>query len=136
MKVTALRENLKEGLTAVSRIVQRSLSLPILNSVLLETEKNFLCLKVTDLEIGLKWWLLAKVEKEGKIACSARLLQGLVDSLPLEKLVLKTEESKLWLETEKTQAQINGQPADEFPIIPEPEVKFSLNINQSMLIQA
>jgi DNA polymerase-3 subunit beta len=135
MKLTLLKENLKEGLTAVGRVSQKNLSLPILNSVLLETEKNFLCLKATDLEIGIKWWLLAKVEKEGKTVCPLRFLQGFVESLPADRLTLRASEKKLWLEAEKTQAQINGQEAEEFPIIPEPETKGFFSVDSSAFVE-
>ncbi|MBI4359452.1 MAG: DNA polymerase III subunit beta, partial [Candidatus Nealsonbacteria bacterium] len=130
-----LKENLREGLGIVGRIAQKNLSLPILNSVLLSCEKSFLCLKATDLEMGMKWWVLSKVEKEGKIACSLRVLQSLIDSLPSEKLSLKTEEKRLLLEADGFQAQINGLDAEEFPIIPEPEDKISFVIKNSRFIE-
>jgi len=135
MKVAILKENLKEGLAAISRIAQRNLSLPILNSVLISCEKNFTCLKATDLEMGIKWWTLSNTEKEGEIACPLKVFQGLIDGLSVEKLSLKTEEKKILLEAENFTAQINGLDAEEFPIIPEPEVKISFNIQASVLAQ-
>jgi len=42
MKLTILQEKLKEGLRVVGRASLKSLSLPILNNVLLQTEKTFL----------------------------------------------------------------------------------------------
>ncbi|MDP2926535.1 MAG: DNA polymerase III subunit beta [bacterium] len=135
MKTIILKENLKEGLGAVGRIAQKNLSLPILNSVLLSCEKNFICLKATDLEMGMKWWILSKVEKEGKVACSLKVLQSLIDSLPAEKLSLKAEEKKLLLEADGFRAQINGLDAEEFPIIPEPEGEISFVIKNSRFIE-
>ncbi len=135
MKVAILKENLREGLAAVARIAQKNLSLPILNSVLISCEKNFTCLKATDLEMGIKWWTLSNTEKEGEIACPLRVFQGLIDSLSVEKLSLKTEEKKILLEAENFSAQINGLDAEEFPIIPEPDVKISFNIQASHLAQ-
>ena len=135
MKVAILKENLKEGLAAVARIAQKNLSLPILNSVLISCEKNFTCLKATDLEMGIKWWTLSSTEKEGEIACPLKVFQGLIEGLSVEKLSLKTEEKKILLEAENFTAQINGLDAEEFPIIPEPEVKISFNIRASILAQ-
>lgn len=134
MKTIILKDNLKEGLAVAGRVAPKNLSLPILNSVLLSTEKNFLCLKTTDLEIGIKWWSLAKVEKEGKVACPIRLLQGLIDNLPVGKVLLNSEGKNLIIESEeeKFKAQVNGFDAEEFPIIPEPETKESLNIKSSV----
>ena len=135
MKVAILKENLKEGLAAVARIAQKNLSLPILNSVLISCEKNFTCLKATDLEMGIKWWTLSNTEKEGEIACPLKVFQGLIDGLSIEKLSLKTEEKKILLEAENFIARINGLDAEEFPIVPEPEVKIGFNVQASLLAQ-
>jgi DNA polymerase-3 subunit beta len=125
MKTIILKDSLRNGLVIVSRIAPKNLSLPILSSVLLSCEKNFVCLRTTDLEIGIKWWALAKVEREGKIACPLRVFQSLIDSLSVEKITLKTEEKSLFIETdnEAFRAQIKGMDPEEFPIIPEPETK-------------
>ncbi len=135
MKVTILKEKLKEGLSAVSRIAQKNLSLPILSSVLISSEKNFICLKATDLEMGIKWWALSKTEKEGEIACPLRVFQGVVDGLASEKISLKIVDKKILLETDILNAEINGLDAAEFPIIPELEVKTSFNLNANLLSQ-
>lgn len=136
MKTIILKESLREGLIITGRIAPKNLSLPILGSVLLSSEKNFVCLKTTDLEIGIRWWALAKVEKEGKIACPLRIFQGLIDSLSAEKVILKTEEKNLLIEAddETFRAQIKAMDPEEFPIIPEPEVKETITIKASKLI--
>lgn len=135
MKLTILKENLKEGLNIVGRIAQKNLSLPILGTILFEAEKNFLCLKATDLEIGIKWWLLAKVEKEGKIACPFKVLQSLTDSLGEEKITIKGDEKKLFFESDNFRAQINGLDAEDFPIIPELASSINFEIESLKLIE-
>ncbi len=135
MKTTILKNVLREGIAVVGRVAQKNLSLPILSSVLLSSEKNFICLKATDLDIGIKWWVLSKVEREGKVACSLRVLQGLIDSLAAEKITLKGEDKKLWLETDDFKGQINCMDADEFPIIPEIEAKINFSISAPMIIE-
>ena len=55
MKSIILRENLKEGLSIVERIAVKSISLPILNNILITTAKNILELSATDLEIGIRY---------------------------------------------------------------------------------
>lgn len=135
MKTTILKENLKEGLNIVSRIAQKNLTLPILGSVLLSCEKNFTCLKATDLEMGVKYWFLSKVEKEGQVACSLKVLQGLFDALPADKIVVRVDDKKLLLESEGFQAQLNTLDPEEFPIIPEPETKASFAIEIRQIIE-
>ena len=73
MKITILKDKLKEGINIIEKISVKSISLPILNNVLISTEKNFLNLTTTDLEVGIKWWSLVKTEREGKVAVPSKI---------------------------------------------------------------
>ncbi|HUS48841.1 MAG TPA: DNA polymerase III subunit beta [Candidatus Paceibacterota bacterium] len=118
MELLVLQEKLKKGLNVVERTSSKSLSLPILNNILISTEKSFLNLAATDLEIGINWWVLTKVEKEGKITVPARLFSSFINLLPNKKINIKTEDSVLFIEYENYKTQIKGLSAEEFPIIP------------------
>jgi len=119
MKVQILQEKLKEGLNIVERISSKSLTLPILNNILVSSEKNFLNLAATDLEIGINWWVLAKIEKQGKITIPSRLLSSFVGFLPNKKINLEVKNNNLICECENYKTQIKGLPAEEFPLIPK-----------------
>ena len=119
MKVQILQEKLKQGLGIVERISSKSITLPILNNILMSGEKNFLNLIATDLEIGISWWVLANVEKEGKITIPSRLLSSFVALLPNKKINLEIKEKNLICDCENYKTQIRGLPADDFPLIPK-----------------
>ena len=68
MKVEILKENLKNGLSIVEKIVGKNLSLPILDNVLIDTEDNFLSLSSTDLETAIKLWILTKIVKKQNLS--------------------------------------------------------------------
>jgi len=119
MKLEILQEKLKKGINIVERVTSKSLSLPILNNILLSTEKNFLSLSGTDLEIGIIWQTLAKIEKQGKITVPARLFSNFINLLPNKKIELKTENNNLEIIYENYKNQIKGVSAEEFPIIPK-----------------
>ncbi len=51
MKITILKEKLKQGINIVERVSGKSLNLPILNNILIKVEKNFLNLTSTNLEL-------------------------------------------------------------------------------------
>lgn len=119
MKLLILKENLKTGLNIVEKIASRSPSLPILNNVLLSTEGNFLNLAATDLEIGVRYWVLAKIEKQGKIVVPARFLSGFIGNLPEDKISLEAADNVLHIKAKNFKTQIRGFCADEFPIIPK-----------------
>lgn len=119
MKLTILQEKLKEGLKVVTRASFKSLSLPILNNILLQTEKSFINLSATDLEIGIKWWSLAKIEKEGKIVIPTQTFSNFINSLPNKKVDLEINKLNLNIECENYKTQLKGYSADDFPIIPQ-----------------
>ncbi len=119
MKLLILQEKLKQGLNIIERISSKSLTLPILNNILISAEKNFLNLAATDLEIGINWWVLTKIEKEGKITIPSRLFSNFINLLPNKKINLELKNNNLFIECENYKTQIKGLSAEEFPIIPK-----------------
>ena len=119
MKLTILQEKLKEGLGVVGKASLKSISLPILNNILLQTEKSFLSLAATDLEVGIKWWSLAKVENEGKIIVPAQIFSSFINSLPNKKVNLEAKKLDLNIECENYKTQLKGYETEDFPIIPQ-----------------
>lgn len=119
MQLTILQEKLKEGLGVVERLSFKSLTLPILNNILISSEKSFINLAATDLEIGINWWALTKIEKEGKTTIPARLLFSFINLIPNKKVNIESKNDVLGVECENYKTQIKGISADEFPIIPK-----------------
>ncbi len=119
MKIEILKENLKNGLNVVEKIVGKNLSLPILDNVLVDTEDNYLVLSSTDLETAIKLWILTKIVKKGKVAIPVKFLSNFVSLLPNEKIILEEKKQGLYVECKNLKTQIQGFNPEEFPIIPE-----------------
>lgn len=119
MKVEVLKENLKNGLSIVEKIVGKNLSLPILDNVLIDTEDNFLSLSSTDLETAIKLWILVKIVKKGKVVVPAKFLSSFVSLLPNDKIILEEKKQGLYVECKNFKNQIQGFNPEDFPIIPE-----------------
>lgn len=136
MKFIILQSKLKEIIQVIERIIPKSSTLPILNNILLTTKENFLKLSATDLEIGINCWLLAKIEKEGKIAVPAQTFSHLINFLPPEALNLEIKDNNLLLEGKNIKTQIKGFGAEDFPIIPEIDTKEKIVLNGFSLCQA
>lgn len=119
MKIEILKENLKLGLDITERSVGKNLSLPILNNVLISTEDNFLSMVSTNLETTIKFWVLAKIIKPGKVVVPIKIFSSFVASLPNEKIILEERGNNLHVECKNFKTQIQGQSPDDFPIIPQ-----------------
>lgn len=134
MKLEILQENLAKSLSIVSRIISSRAQLPILNNVLLSTDRGRLKISATNLETGINFWIGAKIEKEGIVSIPAKVLTEFVSSLPPEKVQLESKQDGLKITCGSYQAEFVGLPASEFPPIPFLKEKPTLIINH--LIEA
>jgi DNA polymerase-3 subunit beta len=135
MKVIILKDNLNDGLSIISRVAGKNLTLPILNNILLATDGNFLNLSSTDLELGIKYWLLAKIEKEGKITVPAKILTSFINLLPNKKITLELKNQTLHVDCDNYKNQIKGLDAQDYPIIPTINDKEFIEINTALFCE-
>lgn len=120
MKLICTQENLRRAIAVAERATGRQGTLPILGNFLLETENGRLKLSATNLEIGVVARVGAKVETEGKITVSAKLLSNFVANLPgSETVVLESEGLMLGVSAGMYHVKMKGLDAQEFPIIPQ-----------------
>jgi DNA polymerase-3 subunit beta len=120
MKLSCLQENLKRGIAVVSHAVPAKSTLPVLSNILLSTEGGRLRLQATNLEVGITYWLGAKIEEPGAVTAPARLFSEFVGNLPNDtiKLTLDERTQTIHLECARSEANIKGIEASEFPTIP------------------
>lgn len=136
MKLSLTQDNLHKALAAVGRVVGSRTSLPVLANVLLTTDANRLRLSTTNLEIGINYWVGAKVEREGSITVPARLLAEYIANLPPETLHLEVEKQILHVSAQHNESHMNGIDAEEFPSIPVVASKLSLKLDAQDLKKA
>ena len=135
MKVSCLQENLSKGLSIVGRAVSPRSTLPVLGNVLLATDAGRLKLSATNLEVGINCWIGAKVEEEGAITVPARTFVDLVNALPPEQvdLELAVRTQTLNLRAGRSEANVKGIDAQEFPIVPVPEGEGGIPVEAGVL---
>lgn len=120
MEFICTQENLNKALLAVEKIITKNTTLPILSNVLLETDNSRLKISATNLEIGVSYWIGAKIEKEGSSTIPARVLSSYIAKLPNKKINFKTNENNvLNIFLDEITSNIKGMDAREFPIIPK-----------------
>ena len=81
MKITCIQENLNKALTHSSRIISVRSSLPILDNILFSTDHGRLKISATDLELGINYWIGAKIESDGAIAIPSRLITEFISNI-------------------------------------------------------
>ncbi len=119
MKITINHTNLSKAVSFVEKIVSKNPSLPILNNILLKTENGRLKVSATNLEVGINYFLGAKIEETGEITVPARIFNDFIGGLRDDKVTLTTKNNILNINTDKYKTQILGFDSKEFPIIPK-----------------
>src|SRR5688572_10599709 len=89
MDVVLDRDAFLKGLQMVHNIVEPRQTLPILANVLLEADGETVRVTATDLEVGARVSIPARVATGGAITVSARKLAEIVKELPAASLSLK-----------------------------------------------
>src|SRR3989344_5492311 len=119
MKIIILKESLQKSLNIFSRIISKSATLPILSNVLIGSEKNFLTISATDLEMGIKRWVLSKTEKPGEVAVPWSVLSGVASFFSKNPITIESQELLLKISSDNFSVNIKCLSAEDFPVIPD-----------------
>lgn len=118
MKLQVLQENFSKALSLASRFASTKAQLPVLENILLSTEKTKLLVSSTNLETSVSISIGAKIEKEGKITIPARTISDLVSNLNSGTLSLDSEKEQLQISSSGFKSSVSGMNASDFPAVP------------------
>ena len=140
MEVVLDRDAFLKGLQMVQNIVEPRQTLPILANVLLEADGETVRLTATDLEVGARVSVPAKVASKGAITVSARKLAEIVKELPAAAVSVKVgDNASVSLRCGGVTYKLLGLPPDDFPPVvpaaPESWVTLEAKTLREMLSQ-
>jgi DNA polymerase-3 subunit beta len=131
MKFEVGKSALMEGLQKVLNVVSLRTTLPILSNVLIEADKSSLTLTTTDLEVGVRCKVDAKVSKTGASTLPARRLSSIVRELPDGAIQVEVDDkNNANVKSGSSFFKIMGLSKDEFPPMPKAEGKHSYKMEQ------
>jgi DNA polymerase-3 subunit beta len=135
MKVECGKDKLKECVAQVGKIATKNLSLPILESIVIEAKDKSLILRATNLDVGLEVKMPAKVERNGVVALPADILTAFLSGLQ-DGQVIKMEliNSNLSLSTPRNSTVIKSFTTDDFPNIPKIEKDEFISLEANKLV--
>jgi DNA polymerase III subunit beta len=136
MKFNIDRDALLPVLQAVSGVVDRRQTLPILSNLLFNLEPNSLSVTATDMEVELIVKLEVKLEQTGELTLPARKLFDICRALPQEsKLQFEAKNDRVLIKSGKSRFTLATLPAPEYPVIDITENITVFNIKQKDLDQ-
>lgn len=133
MKIYCNTEELSAAVNIVAKAVSAKSSVPYLEGVLLEAEYDRLYLTGNDLEICIKTSIPCNIADEGKIVLNCRMLSDIIRKLPKDVCEIKTEDMAVVISCLNSDYRIIGLNADEYPSLPDFEVKSSIKITAPLL---
>ena len=137
MKFNVSSSDLNQGLSAVIGAVPTKATLPILETILFESEEGRLKLSATDLEISIIEYIDAEIEEEGAVAVPARRLLETLRQLPDISVFFEVDESQnVRFRTDKGNYKLVGEESDEFPEIPDMKEGVTLSTDTKLVQKA
>ena len=119
MNFTITRQNLHNGLAAVSASIPSKTTLPVLSNILFEAKEDAVWMSGTDLDVAVRVKVPADVKELGRLTAPGKKLQEITRELPEQPVEVATHGEQIELKCGRSNFKLNGLPADEFPSLPE-----------------
>lgn len=130
MELSCLKNHLQKGLQLAEKQTNQKNINPILNGVLLKTEKNHILIRATDLYSGFETKIPAEIKKEGAIVIPVKPVISLLSSANDDKIILESKNNNLHLVTKNTATTVKAYAEDDFPKLPR------VKSDQKLIIKA
>jgi DNA polymerase-3 subunit beta len=128
MNIIILKNNIKEGLAAISGAHKEGSHLPALKNFLLSVQNNIVRLISTDLELAIQYTVSAKIIEDGLVAIPFSVFSQIINNLSSERINFEQKGSSLLISSDNYKAKITIANNDEYPIIPSIEDKKSTQL--------
>jgi DNA polymerase III subunit beta len=128
MRLTITRQNLHNGLVAVSASIPSKTTLPVLSNILFETVEDGVWMSGTDLDVSVRVKVPAEVREGGSLTAPGKKLQEITRELPDQPVEITTKGDQIELACGRSRFKLNGLPAEEFPSLPGVDFESSVSV--------
>ena len=137
MDIEVKTDKFRKVVSCASRASSNKAIQPILNNILLSSEKGFLMVSATDLDLAIECKLPADVSRPGRITLPAKKLDEIINKASGESVNISIDKNQLAkILSDKAKFQINGVNPEEFPDVISRKEEKPVKMNQSELLRA
>ncbi|MEA5445014.1 DNA polymerase III subunit beta [Gammaproteobacteria bacterium AB-CW1] len=134
MKFELNRDQLLKPVQAVSGVVERRQTMPVLANIQIAAEGDRLTFTGTDLEVEMVASGEGRVESGGEVTVPGRKLLDICKALPEgAEIVAELKGERMTLRSGKSRFTLSTLPAAEFPVVEDIQVQRRFEIPQAML---
>lgn len=134
MNIKINRDTLLKPLSAVSGIVERRHTLPILSNLLLEAKQDKIVLTATDLEMQISLSVDTAVGSDLSTTISAKKLLDICRSLPENADInMTTHDSRIQVKAGKSRFNLQTLPAADYPVMAKGQTQTVIRLGQGSL---
>lgn len=134
MKFKVKREAILKPLQAVSGVVERRQTLPVLSNVMITATPEGITLTATDLEVELQAHASFMVDEPGETTIPARKFMDICRNLPEgSDISFTTEDDRVTLRSGRSRFTLSTLPATEFPSVEANQFQHDFSLSQTGL---
>lgn len=137
MKTEIQLNKFKRAVSLVERAAGKHPTLPVLSCILLESSKDGLLFKATNLDVGIEVSVPAKARPEWALAVPAKTIAAFLSNIQEKDGVAAVEATPdtLQISFKGAKVTIKAMPHEDFPVIPEAEGKAAVSMPAESLIK-
>lgn len=138
MKLECVKQNLCEALTGCERVTAKQTPLQVLSAIVLKATKEGLFVEATNLSVSVRFFINAKVSKEGEVAIPSKVLLQYINNLSdKHNINLEKIDNNLQIITQKSNSLLKTVPLDDYPSFKKiNKPLFSIHIPSDILTNA
>lgn len=134
MKIVFSQNKLLESINVVQRAISPRTTLPILEGILISTEKDVVKIVGTDLQLGIETYIDADIIEQGSVVVPATIFHDIIRKLPQGDIEFTVAEGyKIEIKTYNSVINLQGLNAKEFPELEQIEESNPIEIEEGML---
>lgn len=135
MKIECVKDKLLQAIQLADKITGKNLTLPVLSAILIETGTSKVCIRATNLDLGIELEVPAKILEQGKIAIPGAILLGFLLNTTEDKVFIELKDQHVHISSGKASASVKTFPSEEFPIIPRITSSRSIELNTEHFVE-
>ena len=134
MKFICEKEKLLKGINSVLRGIPTRTTMPILEGILIQSNKDKIKLTTYDLELGIEYIVDSNIEEEGSTVVNSVMFSEIIRKLPNNDIKITLDNNNLLvIECEGSVYKLSTMNPLEFPELPKIDIEKSLETEQKIL---